>query len=505
MKTINLLLIVLCVIIGMNNAFSQNGQSFPQFHKNQVSEKSITDQLQAASQFRKKPTNEPTIQAVDYEFHSKNMHAIGGKTSVWMPDTVLINHTVYLFARHTYSYNENLEKLEAKFEICYDNYDVWETEVVETFDYDDSGNLLTILYQDLRNDISYRYSFTYDLNGNKLTSTSEEFENNVWVYLYRNLFVYNDDNQITEEVVTTFDSGNWANLERTTYTYDENTYLVMTVFEFWHNNNWEVNSRRLYTNDSSGKMLVELGENNDNGNWVALYRNTCSYNDNGNLETWLYENCVNNVWENDFINTYSYDEYNRLTCTLTEFSEQNPPFEMTERYICTYDTDGNMTTYLHEYLTSDIFWENDYRITCTYDNNGNSISATRESWVNDEWQVNDNFLPLFYNQQQCIDAEYYGYHYEASFISTTTGVAGVQNDNSIEIYPNPSNDYIEVNLPEKMTFSTLSVYNVLGNCLLKTQASGTSARIDIQSLAAGSYLLVVQSGGEKRVSRFVVQ
>jgi len=73
------------------------------------------------------------------------------------------------------------------------------------------------------------------------------------------------------------------------------------------------------------------------------------------------------------------------------------------------------------------------------------------------------------------------------------------------IYPNPSNDYIEVKLPEKMASSTLSVYNVLGNCLLKTQASGTYARIDIQSLAAGSYLLVVQSGGEKRVSRFVVQ
>lgn len=91
--------------------------------------------------------------------------------------------------------------------------------------------------------------------------------------------------------------------------------------------------------------------------------------------------------------------------------------------------------------------------------------------------------------------------------STATEKAELQLTNKLVVYPNPVMDQLTVTGLNKDEYDRLTVYNMQGAQLLKQTINGESARIDVNSLPEGVYLLVLHSSvtlREKNV-KFIVR
>ncbi|MEI6766712.1 MAG: T9SS type A sorting domain-containing protein [Bacteroidota bacterium] len=87
-----------------------------------------------------------------------------------------------------------------------------------------------------------------------------------------------------------------------------------------------------------------------------------------------------------------------------------------------------------------------------------------------------------------------GHFWPSGYIySTTTGGLGVEtlkssNPSEISIFPNPATDYISVECVHKQNL-TLSIFNIVGELVLKNELLSSTSEIDIRSLPAGMYII----------------
>lgn len=71
----------------------------------------------------------------------------------------------------------------------------------------------------------------------------------------------------------------------------------------------------------------------------------------------------------------------------------------------------------------------------------------------------------------------------------------------LEIYPNPTNDYFRINLPENTTAELLEVYDLMGNLVYQEQLQKANI-ISVYDWSAGTYILRTSSG---RVAKLIKQ
>ena len=63
-------------------------------------------------------------------------------------------------------------------------------------------------------------------------------------------------------------------------------------------------------------------------------------------------------------------------------------------------------------------------------------------------------------------------------------------ENSVSIYPNPTNDIISVDVANSVNVNSLELYNIVGKRVLKTDNAGS---LDLTELNAGVYMLRIQT------------
>jgi hypothetical protein len=78
---------------------------------------------------------------------------------------------------------------------------------------------------------------------------------------------------------------------------------------------------------------------------------------------------------------------------------------------------------------------------------------------------------------------------------------------SLEVYPNPSNGVFTVKLPEQITVSEISIYDLTGRIVQQRKGDAVLAtsgtRIDLSEQQNGMYLLVLRNGTDTFVLRLV--
>lgn len=92
-----------------------------------------------------------------------------------------------------------------------------------------------------------------------------------------------------------------------------------------------------------------------------------------------------------------------------------------------------------------------------------------------------------------------------------TSITAVTDNEMLKIYPNPAQDYIDIqNLPANSVTCDFTIINLTGQVISRHQrnrvgkaGSDQSERIDISSLPPGTYLLQVSNGDNAQISRFV--
>ena len=94
----------------------------------------------------------------------------------------------------------------------------------------------------------------------------------------------------------------------------------------------------------------------------------------------------------------------------------------------------------------------------------------------------------------------------ARYIGSPVGIQENKVIGSVNIYPNPAPGIFVVELANGPVEATISVYDLLGNCLLNKNC-GTDLRIkiDLSSQAQGVYFMEIMSGGEKSMNKIVLQ
>ena len=86
--------------------------------------------------------------------------------------------------------------------------------------------------------------------------------------------------------------------------------------------------------------------------------------------------------------------------------------------------------------------------------------------------------------------------------NTSTGIADIRNQKTLNIYPNPSNTFIHLANIEENTTYHLSIYDMTGQLILDQDAS--SNQLNISKLNDGIYAISINQNGNNFVSRMVV-
>ena len=65
-----------------------------------------------------------------------------------------------------------------------------------------------------------------------------------------------------------------------------------------------------------------------------------------------------------------------------------------------------------------------------------------------------------------------------------------ENEAQVKVYPNPTKHFVTV---EAENMTEVSVYNLLGQCVMQKKAEGSQTTIDLQNVSEGLYLLRVKT------------
>ena len=151
----------------------------------------------------------------------------------------------------TYDINGRLKNKTLELWGHWEEYDNWyfEPRNRKTYTYDSIGNISVELTEgyvanfiNFRN--NYEYSYTYDTKRNKLTKVYREWRDNQWSALidqYRYTNTYDSDGNLlscSSEYFSIFD-WKWIKGNRFTYTYDINGYLINAICENSLKDSWE--------------------------------------------------------------------------------------------------------------------------------------------------------------------------------------------------------------------------------------------------------------------------
>jgi len=261
----------------------------------------------------------------------------------------------------SFQYNENGKLIKAKSTgFDYGNINTYTT----IYKYDNSGNLIEevstpdriVVYEDAQ----YRYLFTYDKRGRKLTERKE--------------FYYD----------------NWKLAFQNSYSYDENSGLLITeIHEPGEINEYEVNKKRVsYMYDRDGRILSSLTEEQPPGQaWSKTISIEYAYDRCGNLinETNTYHGQNANYSRNQR-KLLKFDDSDNTSSV--EIQEQiNDKWVAIKRVIYGYDELGNMTSALNQECEEGKWKSGQFgeQVTVYFNSRRDSITLSRVSKLSVEY------------------------------------------------------------------------------------------------------------------------
>ena len=78
-------------------------------------------------------------------------------------------------------------------------------------------------------------------------------------------------------------------------------------------------------------------------------------------------------------------------------------------------------------------------------------------------------------------------------------------ENTIQVYPNPSNGQLNINLPEAFNTAKLSVYSLGGTLVNQQRISGLNSFVSLEGVAKGTYILQFENEGTVLHHKVVIQ
>ncbi|NEN24295.1 T9SS type A sorting domain-containing protein [Cryomorpha ignava] len=92
--------------------------------------------------------------------------------------------------------------------------------------------------------------------------------------------------------------------------------------------------------------------------------------------------------------------------------------------------------------------------------------------------------------------------FTAKLSETATDISKISKESELQLYPNPSSDFLQINHASTLSGKSFSIYSVSGKRLIQGVLSNSIQSVDLRSFPAGVYILSI-SGDVSMMARFV--
>lgn len=334
---------------------------------------------------------------------------------------------------------------------------------------------VTVIENYTRNDddgwqIDRRREWFYDENGlfieflyQKINPYTLEFENYQYDY-----HTFNDQNLLEIDSILGWDNitNSWFPKLKINYSFNGDGSIEIALWQDWNDvmQLWVTTYKDIYTYNSNGEIIEELSQKWDTATseWVNFRKISYDYYDNNKMsdELWTEWNSTEESWKILFTYHYYYDENEFLVESIREY----------------WDTESNQ-------------WINQFHYLYTNDEAGNVTEKISQYWdyINNVWY--NNLKDIYYNS-----------------VHQTTDIRTVKNDSEIDIYPNPTKNFVHI-LNKQSTEYQLKLISANGQIMgINKVIKDKQEYLDLSGLQNGIYFLQFYSkekgGFIKKITKY---
>ena len=346
---------------------------------------------------------------------------------------------------------------------------------------------------------------------------ADEYLDNAWKSMYRNIFHYNADGTLAVQFTEVEDNqGFWSANSKIDYSYNSNQQIIQRISSVRNlqSNAWENERRQTNTYDSGQKLIETMWEIYLNGAWQNEELQQFSYDSSDDLiltvvkswsvaeEIWKESTKKENVFSNgiltqtltsnrDLANT-AWIPYKRSDLTYTSFNKieieaeeiwENNVWQNNLLVTYIYNAQEQLINRLNKGWSSvENTWQNNIQVNFTNNNDGTENDLIAQNWNSDENQwVNDVKITN---------------EYGAAFV-------GIDQEQlqDIQFYPNPVENTLTVN-PANNAECEINIFDLSGKPLLNQSGSG-SQLIPFTNVSSGIYMMELTINGKKQIHSIV--
>jgi len=392
----------------------------------------------------------------------------------------------------------------------------------------------------------HKYIYMYDNRGNEINRTGFRGENGEWMTNYQSLSTFDGSGNILSETLNYGDGKNgWKTSSIVNYIYDDNGNLLRK--DGYVGDNQTIAFGNKYTYGNMGNLLSDslynVEENycekttyqyDENGNvltktvmtsvnpfisWDSISNEILSYNEMGLMETSLCYRWRENYVSKDEVlreryisyhNTYQYDENNILIKRYIKATDEVKD-GLIEKI---FDENYNLLEECHSYRESESNdWIAYHRFLREYDEYKNCIEvkSLRLNTFTQEWTPwNEAHYFTFNNgKSESSVGEVWRGEFTYRKRNTTSNIYIEDISGSINVFPNPVNDYVNISLKlNKIETVKVRIYDLSGKLILQlggTTSEGTITKsINMSNLSKGVYLVHIIIG-DKTVCKKIIK
>ena len=202
-------------------------------------------------------------------------------------------------------------------------------------------------------------------------------------------------------------------------------------------------------------------------------------------ETYSYWDSSTNIWTKDRKCEYQYDANNNQTWLTFYWNSSVNMWVGNRKYEYLY-IDNNNQTWVTFYWDSSInMWVQSKKYEYQYNGNNKQTLETYYFWDNGT------------NAWTQISTAQYNYYYSPL---TVNGIFQVNKEQSATVFPNPAMNYITI---KGTTESIITVSTLSGVIIYKQVMTDESKTIDVSLWSSGTYLISVEKGTNRTVSKII--
>lgn len=305
-----------------------------------------------------------------------------------------------------------------------------------------------------------------------------------WEMVSESIYEYNAKGQITKETI--FDQ-NAMPMMRSLRTYDSVsanqeiiTHLSYNVdLKFYENKSQEIITKE---NNVISEIIYKTW---DGSAWQNESAEGYDYNQNGEISSVIIVRWIDGQWQNsEMLYNISWKDAKTFLPNSFEVKTWNGVSWTNDSKIeYQYATNGGITSIGYVYEENEWKIQFGYMMTNTFDSNQRLAETIMQIYEGSVWT----------NISKDVYSDY----------RISTGIKS-EKISSINVYPNPTTDYINFDLAEQQAEAKVLISDLSGRTIIDTTIDLSSTKnIDVQNLTNGYYVINIIVGEQKYHQKFL--